>query len=49
VQEVRKSVGSQLQDIVQAAAKTQPGKPWLRGWDDWKKELPGEEKREASS
>jgi len=47
--EVKKSVGSQLQEIVQSAAKTQPGKVWLRGWDDWKKEMPVEGKAESSS
>ena len=38
MQEVKKDIGSQLRGIGDSPAKTQPGREWLRGWDDWKKE-----------
>lgn len=37
-QAMQRDVQQQLQEIRPAKSATSPGKEWVRGWDDWKKE-----------
>ena len=38
LQAMQADIASRLQDTRPQQSATQPGKVWLRGWDDWKKE-----------
>lgn len=35
---MREDIGRELQKTRPQVSATPPGKTWLRGWDDWKKE-----------
>lgn len=38
IQAVQEKVAGQLKGTVTTEAKTEPGKEWVRGWDDWKRD-----------
>ncbi len=38
LQAMRRDIAKQLQETRPQRSATAPGKTWLRGWDDWKKE-----------
>lgn len=39
-QAMRRDIMKQLEETRPQRSATQPGKTWVRGWDDWQKEQP---------